>query len=99
MRDDAKPNKLMPISFVNVMPDKIDDPVVCRTWEMTDDPSIQSDDLHLAKAIMKWLVNSTEIPMLIIKFTSDSAFNSMSDVCMHDMRCKMKEIRVIVKMT
>ena len=45
---------------------------------------------------MKWDVNSTEIPMLMIRLTSETPFNSMDDVCMPDSRWSMMDMTVSV---
>ena len=77
---------MMPISFVSVIPESMDDPVVCKT-RLTTSESAPEWAASCAKAIMKWDVNSTEIPMLMIKLTSDTAFNSMDNTYIPAIMC------------
>ena len=67
-REEKKLIMSIPISFVSVIPNKIGDPLLCKTQLMTSDSRLGTIGTS-AKAIMKWDVNSTEKATLIIRLT------------------------------
>ena len=88
--EEENPKTMIPTKLIRVIPDKIDNPFVRRTRLTTSESRLEFA-APCAKAIMKWDENSAEKATLIIRFTSELAFNSMDNTNIPAIMCNRNE--------